>query len=273
MSALSEAPKLGAFLRRDLRIARSYRTGLIGGLLGIVAQLIAFAFVGKLVDPARLPLFGGTRATYVEFVAIGVCLNMAVLMLLNELARVLRAEQVAGTLESLLVTPTRLTTMQLGSTLFSLLYVPLRVCLFLAMISVCFGLRLHAAGILPALVLLLAFLPFVWGLGLLAAGAILTFRRGTGVLGMAITVLGMGSGAFFPISLLPSWLAHAASLNPLARVLTALRTALLSSGGWHAVAPVLVELVPLGLFGVIVGVYSFRYFLRRERRLGTLGLY
>lgn len=273
MSVLCEVPKLMAFIRRDCRIALSYKMGLVGGLAAMVFQALALSLVGKLIDPARMPAFGGTRATYIEFVAIGICLNMIVLLLLHELSRALRAEQMIGTLESLLVTPTRVATMQIGSTLFNLLYVPLRVCLFLAVIAVAFGLRLHPDGILPATVLLLELLPLLWGLGLIAAGAILTFRRGTGMIGTGVTLLGLGSGTFFPLSLLPSWLAHIAAYNPLAIALNGLRNALIGGAGWHALQTPMLELAPLAIVSVAAGLVCFRVFLRRERRLGTLGLY
>ncbi len=273
MSMLAELPKLCAFIRRDCRIALSYRMGVVGGLLGIVAQVVAFSFLGKLVDPSRLPIFDGTRATYIEFVAIGICLNMAVMLLVGELARALRAEQMIGTLESLLITPTHIGTVQIGSTLFSLLYVPVRVCLFLVMIALLFGLHLHAAGILPALVLLLEFLPFLWGLGLLAAGIILTFRRGSGAIGTGVAVLALGSGVFFPLTLLPAWLRLLAAVNPITIALNGMRDALLGGADWHSLAGPMLELLPVAIASAGLGVFVFRAFLRRERRLGTLGLY
>jgi ABC-2 type transport system permease protein len=273
MSVRSEAAKLPAFVRRDAKIAMSYRTGLVGGLFGVVAQVIAFSFVGKLVDPTRMPMFDGTRSSYMEFVAIGICLNMMVLLLIHELARALRAEQMTGTLEPLLVTPTRIATVQIGTTLFNLLYVPLRVALFLAVIAILFGLHLHGGGILPATALMLEFLPFLWGLGLIAAGAMLTFRRGAGLVGTGVALLGLGSGAFFPLSLLPGWLQHVAAVNPVAITLTALREALIGGAGWHTLTPALIELLPLAAASLAIGVSLFRLFLRRERRLGTLGLY
>jgi ABC-2 type transport system permease protein len=273
MSVITEAPKLAAFVRRDLRIALSYRTAALSGLIAIVVQVVAFSFLGRIVDPTRMPVFGGTRATYLEFVAIGICLNMAVLLLLNELSRALRAEQLIGTLESLVVTPTRIATVQIGSTLFNLLYVPLRLSLFLAAIAIVFGLHLHAAGILPAIVLMLEFLPFLWGLGLIAAGAVLTYRRGNGVIGAGVAVLGLASGAFVPLSVLPGWLADLAEFNPFAIVLTAVREALIGDAGWSALATPLIELLPLAVASVAAGIFFFRLFLQRERRLGTLGLY
>jgi ABC-2 type transport system permease protein len=273
MSIVAEAPKLAAFVRRDLRIALSYRMGALGGLVAIVVQVVSFSLLGKLVDPARMPLFNGTRATYMEFVIIGVCLNMTVLLLLHELARAIRAEQMTGTLESLLVTPTRIGTVQMGSTLFNLLYVPLRLGLFLAAVAILSGLDLQASGILPATVLMLEFLPFVWGLGLIAASTVLTFRRGAGAIGAGVAVFGLSSGAFFPLSVLPGWVASVAAYNPLAIALAALRDTLIGGAGWHALETPSIQLLPLSIASVAAGVFFFRLFLRRERRLGSLGLY
>ncbi|MGP0036367.1 MAG: ABC transporter permease [Solirubrobacteraceae bacterium] len=273
MSVVSEAPKLAAFVRRDFRITLSYRIGALAGLFGIIAQVVALSFLGKLVDASRMPAFDGTRATYVEFVVIGLCLNMTVLLLLHELSRALRNEQLTGTLESLLVTPTRLGTLQLGSTLFNLMYVPLRLGLFLAVIAIVFGLDLHVDGILPAALLTVEFLPFLWGVGLIAAGAVLRFRRGAGAIGTGVAIVGLGSGAFFPLSVLPIWLAHLDAYNPLAIVLNGLRDALIGGAGWQALATPILELLPLAALSLAAGILLFRFFLRREQRLGTLGLY
>jgi ABC-2 type transport system permease protein len=88
-----------------------------------------------------------------------------------------------------------------------------------------------------------------------------------------VAVLGLTSGAFFPLSVLPGWLASVESYNPIAIVLTGIREALIGGAGWHELATPALELLPLAIASVAVGIYFFRLFLRRERRLGTLGLY
>jgi ABC-2 type transport system permease protein len=273
VSVISEAAKVPAFVRRDLRIAASYRAGLVVGLASLFGQVVAFSFIGRLVNPALLPAYGGNRVSYLEFAAIGICFNMIVVLLLHQLAGAIRTEQMIGTLESLLCTPTKLGTIQTGSALFAVLYVPLRLALFLGAIAIGFGLRLSPGGILPAAALMASFLPFVWGLGLIAGGAVLTFRRGNGVIGAGVSVLGLGSGAFFPLALLPGWLRSVAVLNPVAIVLNALRSALLGHAGWGALAPTMLELAGMSVVALAAGIAFFRLVLRRERRLGTLGLY
>ena len=49
-----EAGKLGAFLRRDLLVQMSYRTGLISDWVNLLAQVAIFAYVSKLVDPSKM---------------------------------------------------------------------------------------------------------------------------------------------------------------------------------------------------------------------------
>ena len=273
MSALAESTKVSAFLRRDLRIMLSYRMAAAGELVGIAGQAIAFSFVARLIDPSRLPTYGGTHADYLEFVVIGIAMNMVVIMMLHQLATAIRNEQLAGTLESLLVTPTRLATIQTGSAAFQLLFVPLRMGLFVGAVGIAFGLNYQLSGLLPSVVILLGFLPFLWGLGLLSAGAILTFKRGNGVLVTGGTVLGLASGALFPLALLPLWIRTVAHANPLAIAISGMREALIGGTAWTSVGTALLEIVPLAIVALALGAIAFRLALRRERRLGTLGLY
>jgi ABC-2 type transport system permease protein len=270
---MAEIAKLPAFARRDLRIMLSYRAAMVGGLLSVIAQAFALSFLGKLVDPARLPTFGTTHATYLEFVAVGIGLNMLVLLMLHQVATAMRTEQLTGTLESLLATPTAIATIQTGSALFEVVYAPLRLAIFVGLIAILFGLPFHASGIAPSATLLVAFVPFVWGLGLVSAGAILTFRRGSGAVTLGGTLLGLSSGAFFPLSLLPQWLQTLANANPLAIAIDGLRQALIGGTGWSGVGSDLLKLAPLSLAALLIGTLAFRLALQRERRNGTLGLY
>ena len=273
MSALAESAKVSAFVRRDLRIMLSYRMAAAGELAGVAGQAVAFSFLGRLVDSARLPVYGGVHADYLEFVVIGIAMNMIVILMLHQLSTAIRNEQLAGTLESLLVTPTRLATIQTGSAAFQLLFVPLRMGLFVGALGIAFGLGYQASGVLPSVVILLGFLPFLWGLGLVSAAAVLTFKRGNGALMTGGTVLGLASGALFPLALFPEWVRTVAKANPLAIAISGTRQALIGGTGWASVGTDLLELLPLAIVALALGTIAFRLALRRERRLGTLGLY
>ena len=269
----AEAAKLPAFLRRDLLLAWSYRMVFFSDLANLAAQMLLFFYIGKLVPREALPTYGDTPATYLEFVTIGLVINVFVQVALTRMADALRQEQMIGTLEALMVTPTATATVQLGSAVFDLVYMPLRTAVFLAFMVIVAGVQLEPSGIAPSAVILIAFIPFVWGLGIASAAGILTFKRGSGVMGFGALLLGLTSGAFFPLSLLPAWIAALAEYNPLAVAIEGLREALLGGTGWTEVGSALLLLIPLSALSLLAGSLLFRLALRRERRRGTLGLY
>jgi ABC-2 type transport system permease protein len=270
---LGELRKLPAFLRRDFLVAWSYRLSFVSEWAALLLQALMFYFVGLLVDPDKLPSFGGSRATYMEFVAVGIALAGFMQVALGRVAAGLRGEQLMGTLESLLMTPTASATMQVGTVLYDLVYIPLRTALFLVLIAVGFGLHFEASGFLPAAVVLLAFVPFVWGIGIATAGGILTFRRGAGFAAFGVTVLTLFSGAFFPLELLPGWASDLAGLNPITMVVDGMRQPLLGGTGWADTGRAVLVLLPLSAASLGAGIALFRLALRRERRRGSLSLY
>lgn len=268
-----EARKLPAFVRRDFLVAWSYRLGFFTDIVGLVTQVITFYFLGLMIDPAELPRYGGSQASYLEFASIGLAVGMFVIIALSRVATAVRGEQMMGTLESVLVTPTSSSTVQLGSVTFDVLYIPLRTGLFLALVALTFGLDMHPGGILPALLVLFALMPFVWGLGVLSAAAIVTFRRGAGVVGIAATLMGLVSGTVFPLDLLPGWAQVLAEANPIAIAVDGMRQVLLGDEGWSAALHDALVLLPGSAVALAIGLWAFRLALARERRRGTLGLY
>lgn len=274
MSALAaELSKLPAFVRRDFLVAWSYRMSFVSDLINLGGQALVFAFIGRMIDPQELPRFAGKEVTYLEFAAIGIAVGVFLQFGLSRVAAVVRNEQLMGTLESLLVTPTRPSTLQVGSVFFDLLYVPIQTAIFLAAIAFAFGIHLEPAGILPAAAVLLVFIPFVWGLGVLAAAGTLTFRRGTNAVAAGALLLAFGSGLYFPVQLLPDWVVTLAEANPIALAVDGMREALLGSSAWSDVAATIARLAPLSALSLGLGVLAFRLALSREQRLGTVGLY
>jgi ABC-2 type transport system permease protein len=271
--ARGELAKLPAFARRDFLIAWSYRAGFFSDWLGLLSQVVFLYFIGKMIDPSTLPTYGGEQSTYLEFVAVGIALGVFIQLGLQQVSTGVRQEQLMGTLESLLMTPTAVTTIQLGAVVYQLIYIPIRTTLFLVMIAVFFGLNFSASGIPPAMLILIAFIPFVWGLGLVSAAGTLTYRRGAGAVALLAGFLTLTSGAYFPLSVFPDWLADAAERNPIAVAVNGMRESLIGGADWSKTATDLAVLVPVGLVTVAVGILAFRLSLARERRRGSLGLY
>lgn len=268
-----ELAKLSAFMRRDFLVAWSYRLAFVTDWLGLIVQVVIFNFVGKVVDPTQIPQYGGSDTTYLEFVAVGIAISSFMAVALGRVYNVIRQEQLQGTLESLFLTPTSYTTIQLGSVVYDLAYVPIRTLLFFAMVTLFFPAEFDWTGLLPTVAILLAFIPFVWGVGVMAAAWTLTFRRGTAVIGIFTTIATLGAGTYFPTEVFPDWVQSIVQFFPLTVALEGARNALLGGAGWSDVAATVGYLIPFAIASTLGGLWAFRAALLRERRSGTLGTY
>jgi ABC-2 type transport system permease protein len=90
---------------------------------------------------------------------------------------------------------------------------------------------------------------------------------------MVVTMLGLLSGAVFPIALLPGFLQNIAEWNPFAIAIDGVRDALIGGTGWGEAVGDLPRLIPLSILGLLLGAFCFRAAVARERRRGTLGHY
>lgn len=268
---VAELAKLPAFVRRDLLQAWSYRMAFFWDAVGLVFQAFIFFYIGKMVDPDKLPSYGSAQVSYLEFVAVGIAISTFVGLGVVRAASAFRNEQFTGTLEQLLMTPTTPSTIQLGSIVYDLLYMPIRTAVFFLVIVLTLDVNLHAGGAVPAAVTLLLFVPFVWGLGIAQAAATLTFRRGG--TSVPLTLLMITSGAYFPLTLFPDWLETIATYNPMSIAITTMRELLLGDSGWPDVATAVAILGPGSALTLVGGVAAFRAAVARERRRGTVGLY
>ena len=268
-----EVRKLPAFLRRDLLVAVSYRAVFVGDIVALVMQALLFAYIGKLVDSNAMPSYNGQQASYIEFATIGIAVGAFTQLGLARAAQAIRNEQLLGTLDPMLATPTEVETIQVGSVMFDLVYVPVRTFVFLVLMFLLYGLGYQWSGAVPSLVVLMLLIPSVWGLGIVGAAAVMTFRRGNSTVGLAGMFIALASGAYFPLTLLPAWLQSIMRATPMAIALQRIRDALIGGTGWSGIGVAAVILVAWAVCSLAVGLLAFRRALRRERRLGTLGLY
>jgi ABC-2 type transport system permease protein len=268
-----ELGKLAAFVRRDLLVLFSYRLAFLSDIANLAFQSVTFYFVGRMINPDTLPEYSGEQASYMAFVGIGIALGAFMQIGLGRVVAAIRSEQVLGTLESLFMTPTRPLTIQVGLVVYDLIYVPVRTAVFLAIIMGVFGVRFDLGAVLPSLAVLLAFIPMVWGLGMIGAAAVLTFRRGGGIVGFVAAAVSIASGAYFPLDLFPESFVRILELSPVAVAFESTRNALIGGAGMVETLPDVLYLMGVAVVLLAAGLWAVRAAIERERRMGTLSHY
>lgn len=262
-------PKLFAFLRRDWQTETRYRLSFVMQVFGIVLGVVTFFYLGHLVGDSAAPYLARYGGDYFSFVLIGIAVDSYLTTGLTSFVSRLRAAQGAGTLEAMLMTPTRPALLIVFSALWDFAWTTVQVVLYLAF-GLFFGLSLGRANFLAALiVLLLAIVPFV-ALGIIAASIIMVTKRGDPLTWMVGSLFTLFGGVMFPVSVLPEWLQPVANLFPTTVALDAMRLALLQGATFERLLPNIGGLILFALILVPLSLFAFRTALDIARRDGSL---
>lgn len=260
--------ELAAFLRRDLRITRTYRAALVGQVAGVLLFLATFGLLSPVVRDDFPERFG---TGWLGFVAVGIAVSGVLIAALQSFAAALREGQLDGTLEAMLLAPIpqRRVIALLGAA-------PLAS-------GVGFGvLGLAAAGVAGAeyrvsplslaLTSVLSLAAFA-ALGLAGAAAVLVAKRGNPVAGLIGMAGSLAGGAYVPVDTFPGWLQVLAALNPMAYALEAWRGALLDAAPPNDLLGPLLVLASIAAVGIPAAAWLVGRAVDVARVDGTLAAY
>ncbi len=253
-----------AFFVRDLRIDVSYKAGFAFEVVGTFLNVAIYYFIARVFGSVAAPYLETYGGSYFAFVIIGVAFSSYMGVGISAISNTLRNEQVTGTLELMLLSPTRLSTMLVSSSLWSYAFATVNVLLYLLM-GAALGAPLEHANVPFALIsLILAIFSFS-ALGFLAASLVILIKQGN-PLGWAIRVSSMMlGGVYYPVDVLPDWLRVLGQLLPLTHALELLRRSLLNGEGlnelWKELLALIVltaVLLPLGLLACSKSIHIAR---------------
>ncbi len=268
--------KAAAIYKRDRRIALSYDMAFIIQWMQIIIQIITFYFIAQLI-PGR----GGgahfgllsSKIPYFSYVVVNLAFMRFQMTALQSFQTAIRGDQMLGTLEVVMSTPTTLPTIVLSTGLWGFTLTILQVCVALVAGSL-LGLHLQV-NFLTTLVFIVLTIACMSPLGVMAASTIMTFKQNAPtqfVAGSAASLLG---GVLYPVSKLPHWLQVVSWFLPITHSLEGIRAGLLEAvpltnpivfGDVLWLLGATAILMPLSLF-------IFSRSVNLARRDGTLGHY
>jgi ABC-2 type transport system permease protein len=258
-----------AFLRRDLRLQLSYRFAFLLQIFGIFFSMLVFYFLSKLIGPSAAPYLANYGGDYFAFVLIGLAFSGYFGVGLQGFAGTIREAQTTGTLEAMLLTPTRLSTIVLSSSIYDYGFVTFQVLVYLVMGALLFGVEIN--GNLPAaLVILVLTIIAMTAVGIIAASFIMVLKRGDPVTWLFNSLGLLLGGVYYPVSLMPEWLQKLSWLLPITYSLDGMRRALLTNASFAELMPNIVALLIFSVVLVPASLYIFRRAVHRAKVDGSL---
>jgi len=184
----------------------------------------------------------------------------------------LRNEQMRGTLESNWMSPTSRFFFLLGTapvhTVSMIIFVVCTVIEFFVFFGVTFQ-----ANLLSLVVVLLAAMPALYGLGFTFASLVITAREAQNFVFLVRGLVMIFCGITYPLAVMPEWMQSVAQWLPQTLIIRAARAATLNAAPLSALMPDLTLLLLHGVVWMIVGYTSFRLIERRARQKGALSQY
>jgi ABC-2 type transport system permease protein len=265
--------KVWAFVTRDFKLQVSYRLAFLLQSFGILFTVASFYFVALLFGEAAAPHLQEYGGDYFAFVLVGIAFVRYQGVAMSTFAATIRRGQMMGTLEAMLVTPTRLSTVLVSSSLWNFAFTSLQVLVYLLLGAFLFGADLGQTNLVAAMVIQVLTILAFSGMGILSASFTMVFKRGDPInflFGSVSTLLG---GVLYPVTVLPGWLQPVSYLIPLTYSLRAMRRAILTGDSLSALSP---DLLALSLFAAVllpVSFLAFRYAVKRAKIEGSLTQY
>lgn len=261
-----------SFLRRDLKIAASYRAAFAMQIVSIFLVVPLFYFLGGFIDGQNIEALKPYGGSYFGFLLIGVALLDYLTVSLSSFSQSLRESQLTGTLEVILMSPTSLIEVLLYSSLWSFVIISLRFVLYLA-VGAAFALDLGQANVGAVLLILvmaiLSFIPF----GIFTASLVMLIKRGESFNALISGASLFFGGVFFPVAAMPEWLQQFSHLLPFTYALEGMRRAVQVGGSIFEFVPQLSALAAFTVVLLPLSFFSFSAAFRRTRVMGSLGQY
>jgi ABC-2 type transport system permease protein len=261
------------FVKRDFLLTISYKTMFAAQLIGIFFSVAIFYYIGRVFEGGISSFLKPYQGNYFAFLLIGVAFTDYLSVSLGAFNRSIQENQMMGTMEILLLSPRRFSTILICSSLWPYLFTSLRFTLYLLFGITFFNLNIKNANILSAIVVMVLSIICLAAIGIIVASITLVFKKGVPLnilISAASVFLG---GVAYPVEVLPGWMKQLSSYIPFTHSLTAMRSALLQGHGLKQLFPEITSLILFALIFTPIGLYSVHLAVRRTKVAGTLSHY
>ncbi|MGC9092594.1 MAG: ABC transporter permease [Bacteroidota bacterium] len=261
--------KAYVFLKRGWVTFASYRVEFVLQYVGLFVTVATFYLLSGMLKGTNVPALAKYGGDYTRFIIIGVVFQWFVTASLNSFSSSIRTEQMMGTIEFLLMSNTRLSTILFYSALWNFTRLLANTIIIFIISVLIFKVHL-SLNLFPAFLILLLTVTSLSGIGMMSAGMIIASKQGDPINWVFATLSTILSGVFFPVEVLPSFLKSIATVLPTTHALSALRQTLILNGTLDATIAPITALTLFSLIAIPIGLLLFRWGFNKARATGSL---
>ena len=275
----SEITHVWAVFWANFKIFLSYRTWVITETMSTIASIAMYFFMGLQVDPRRFVAAGYGDVDWLAFALVGVATANYLWMCISRISHSLQHEIREGTLEPVICSMIKMRSYIVGQSIRGFLVSgyfmlgTLLIGIFVLRVPLIITVETMSLFLLVLLMMILSYL----GIGIMAAGIILVYKKGDPLTFLLASITEFLGGVLFPLRYLQDYpvLWGLAWLMPYTYALDAARRILLT-GVTSALPIVMNDLMVLAVFTAVfipAGLWVFRWGCDRIRKEGTVASY
>ena len=266
-----------AIARREWTIFKRYPSWIIALFIWPLIFPMMYILTARALsgmDGSGLTVFTQNTgaSNFIGYIVVGTTVWMWQNIVLWDVGFALRNEQLRGTLESNWLSPTWRFSYLLGHTGPQIITMTLFILITALEFGLFFGVRLNGSPWL-ALLVMLASIPAVYGLGFAFASIVITAKEANTFVFLVRGLVMIFCGITFPVSLLPGWMQAIAQWLPQTYMIHGMRAAAFANASLAELWPDLRALLLFGAFWLTLGFSLFRWMERRARKTGAIGQY
>ncbi len=262
MTFSNELEKIYYFMKRDIISFSTYKTNILILVLTALFGALSFSYLGSsATSQSVLQMYNMNLTTYLV-------IGLAFSTYLNQALTLVQKTINPWALEEVLVSPTRLSTFIVGSSLWGFIWSTAVVAVYLGVGVAFFGVSLNINIIGTLIVLALGIGTFL-GFSMIGAGILILTKQGDPVTALITIATSLFGNVLFPPQIMPPALQAIAYIIPQYYFFTSIRLMLT---GW-TIQMILPDLLILAVECAIIvplgyGVYA--WCLKTARKNGTL---
>lgn len=263
-----------ACLKKDFLNSLSYKLPSFMRLFNSFLVVIVFYFVyHSFVKKPSIVHLEGYQITYFAFVLTGMILARYLLATLSIFSQQMEEERRMGTLEALLMTPTRFITIIISMYVWSFVIVFVYTIPVLLFGVYVLNIKFTGAMIIAILVIFALSIIIFGAIAIMLSAFIIVFKKGRSVTILVNSVFRILGNIYLPVVIFPKCIKVFSCFLPISYSMKAFRQILFKGDGLMGVAS---EIIILLIFSVILwplSIFIFKCCLRKAKKIAGLSHY
>ena len=255
---------------RGFKIWISYKTQVVLNVLSWVLPVFTYYFVGTSLGQRFISSIN--TPNYTAFVVIGLAFQGYVSSVITTISGRMRNEQLFGTIEYYMLSPTGVFGMLFYSAAWGFVLNTINA-IVIILVGMGLGVSFINANILGAFIIIIELLISTLGLSMMAGGIVMITKQGNPISFFFSTITTLLSGTVFPVSVLPKYIKLLSYAIPLTPALNGLRLALLDGASLSQLSYYFIVLLIFDILLLPLGAYIYKIGFDIARKDGTLSEY